>query len=388
MLRAPPTRSPRRHLVRAIGALHVIALIALAPSVAMAAPKEPAGRTHDDAAVDEAAKARYAEGLRLYGKKRYEEARAAFIQSKALKRRPAATLMLARSSLKAGRWLEAVRTFDAYVAEVGAVPPRLQSIVDNGRREARTHLGTMRFDVPEGAEVSLDGERLASIETPIDVMPGPHMVDVTHRGETKTEMVEAQPGSTVEVKPTFVPKALVPAPDTRTRPTPPPPPPEPTAEAQHPESPSILSAPATTWPMYVSGAVGLGGLAAAAIFGGLKANASHAVDVSSEAIVREQKSPADCARGIPGPEGDPNRYSDTCLTLRRNQQIASMHQRAFTTSLVVGLSGTAIAVGWFLLAPKESGKKASSTGSAEDLTPRVVPWVGVNNGGATFEGRF
>jgi hypothetical protein len=358
--------------------LGVVAHVPLAD----AAPKEPPGRAGDDAAIEDAAKVRYAEGVRLYSKKRYEEARAAFVQATALKRRPSTLFMLAQSSLKSGRWLEAVKNFDAYLAEVriGEAPPKLKEIVNDGRREARTHLGQLRFEVPEGAEVTLDGEKVASVETPIDVMPGPHAVVITHRDEKKTQTVEALPGTTVEVKPSFVPKALVPTSDTRTRPTPGPvrsTAPSTAAETQ--QESTILSPPATIWPLYLAGAVGLGGLTAAAIFGGLHANAQHAVDVASETLRRENQTIAACDQGLPA-------YEETCLTLRRNERFASAHQSTFSTTLIIGISATTVAVAWFFLAPKE--KSDAPAAASRPDKPRVSPWVGQNAGGATLGGSF
>ena len=61
----------------------------LAPPSAFAAPRASSSKEVDESAVDAAAKTRYTEGLRLYAKRRYEEARVAFFQANALKRRPA-----------------------------------------------------------------------------------------------------------------------------------------------------------------------------------------------------------------------------------------------------------------------------------------------------------
>jgi hypothetical protein len=94
-------------------ALAAAAIVVFAATPAFAAGPPPP--KSEDAAIEQAEKARFDEGLKLYGKKRYEEARAAFLQAAAFKRRPAARLMLAQSSLKAGRWLEALKQFDAYV---------------------------------------------------------------------------------------------------------------------------------------------------------------------------------------------------------------------------------------------------------------------------------
>ena len=342
------------------------------PATASAAPRVSSVKESDDDAVEAAAKTRYSEGLRLYSKKRYDEARVAFLQANMLKRRPAATLMLGLASLKVGRWVEAARELDAYAAEAGNLPAKLRDLVDAARREARSHLGRLRFDVPEGAEITIDDQPVANVREPVDVAAGKHTVVVTHRGEKKTEIVDAVEDTTVEVKPAFVPKALVPTADTRTRPTLPPKP-ESTQEA----GTSILSPPETTWPVYVLGGIGLGGLASAAIFGGLTLNSNHAVDVSRETLVRDGQSLATCkARPVEA------RYDDICETLRKNEELARSHQGIFTASAVVGISATAIAFGWFLFAPKERGDAPPSGRT------RVVPWVGLGNGGATVEGRF
>ncbi|MBX3222609.1 MAG: hypothetical protein KF795_18970 [Labilithrix sp.] len=369
-----PLRSTRSRARLVTASVVALVLTTLAPVGAEAAPRRPSSKAQVDSAVEEAAKARYAEGFRLYTKRRYEEARVAFFQATALKRRPSATLMLALSSLKVGRWLDAARELDAYVSEVGEVPPKLREIVEAGRREAERHIGRLRFDVPEGAEVTVDGERVARLDEPLDVTAGRHVVVVTHRDEKKTETVEAVAGGTVDVKPSFVPKALVPTADTRTRPLPP----KSEDAAAATEGPSLLSPPATTWPVYVAGAIGLGGLATAAIFGGLAANSSHAVDVASETLTRNGQSRATCdQQTIAAP------FDGICRTLRKNDQLARDHQGTFGAAAIVGVSATAIAVGWFLLAPKERAGKEPESGA------RVVPWVGRDGGGgATLQGRF
>jgi hypothetical protein len=346
---------------------HVVAssllAMALVTTPANAAPRDAAPRsaTPDDTAMEEAAKARYLEGIRLFKKRKWEEARAAFLQANALKKRPAATLMLAQSSLGAGRWLEAAREFDAYLAEAGEIPQKVNDLVENGRREARAHLGRIRLDIPEGAEVTIDGERVALPEAPVDVMPGQHTVVVTHREEKKTLTVDAVPGTTVEAKPSFIPKALVPTETTRSRPKPPPPPSR--EEQESGQTASILAPPATTWPVYAAGVIGLGGLATAAILGGLQANASHTVDVATETLTRNGKRIGSCTSGTgwatadgQNEDDEKKKYEETCLTLQRNEQAARDRESALGLSLIIGLSATALAAGWFFLAPKEHGE--------------------------------
>jgi len=371
--------------------------IATSTSAAPRAKPPASAPASDDAAIEEAAKARYKEGTRLYGKKKYEEARAAFLQAIALKRRPAAMFMLAQSALQSGRWLEALKSFDAYLAEEQDVPTKVMIAVNDGKLTAHNHLGRVRFDVPDDAEVTIDGEKVASFAAPIDVLPGRHAIVITHLHDKKAMDVDAQAGAIVDVKPVFVPKALVPTSDTRTRPTPatPPPPPSTDPDANPSESSSsssssssILAPPITTWPVYVAGAIGLVGLGAAAIFGGLAENAHHASDVARDTLVRAGKTTAVCATP------DPGDFTDACVTIAHNDSVVKGHVAAFQTSLVIGISGTVAAVGWFLLAPKEgSGEHPPSlppptTNNNSINNVRVTPWIGVTSGGAAFEGRF
>jgi hypothetical protein len=365
--------------------------LASAATSAAAAPRE-------DAAALDAAKARYAEGLRLYKRKRYEEARAAFLQANALRHHPMTTLMLAESALKSGRWLEAARGFDAYAAEVEEPSPKVAELVAEGRREARSHLGRIRLDVPAGSEVTVDGEPLkppAPGAEPTLVMPGVHAVAVTQGGQTKTEAVDVAAGRTVDVHPSFAPKALVPDETTRIRPTPVPRPPAERAEAEG-AHPSLLAPPATTWPVYAAGAIGLSGLAVAAIAGGLEANASHAIDVATQTLTRNGKSPSSCDTGSGWAtasgqnEADERaKYAAACGTIRRNQGFLHDSGSVFGPALVAGIAGTTLAAGWFFLAPKEpagdSGRDKPPAGPA--LGP-VTPWIAPSGAGATVGGTF
>jgi hypothetical protein len=129
-----------------------------------------------------------------------------------------------------------------------------------------------------------------------------------------------------------------------------------------------LSPPETTWPVYVFGAIGVGGLATGAVFGSLAANSRLDVDVANQTLIRGGKSRAACA-------ADPaiGPYAGICAKLAENQRLADAHQSVFIASVAVGASATAVALGWFLFGPKAQGKSA-----------RIVPTLG----GATIEGRF
>lgn len=356
----------------------VLALLFTASAPAAAAPREP-----NDAAADDAARSRYAEGIKLYKRRRYEEARAAFLQSSALHRRPETTYMLAQSALKAGRWVEALRGFEQFKSEVnGEIPAKLAELYEAGRREAASHVAHLRFDVPSDAEVALDGDRLATTDGTVDVMPGPHIVVVTSRGEKKVETIEVEAGRTATVKPAFLPKALVPSPEPRARPAPAA---APEAQSEEKRAPTLLTPPETRWPIYVAGGVGLGGIALAAIFGGLQSNANHAIDVSQQTLARAGYDNASCRSrdNFDRQEGDAQAFEETCITLAKNNDLADAHGAIVIPSLIVGTAGLGIAIGWFLFAAKP-GERAEEKRAA----PSVSPWIGQGGGGATVIGRF
>ncbi|MBX3228224.1 MAG: hypothetical protein KIT84_26635 [Labilithrix sp.] len=358
--------------------LVAFAFVMLVAPAAAAAPSE-------SKAIEEAARARYAEGLKLYGKKRYEEARVAFFQASALLKRPSATLMLAQSALRSGHWLEAARNFDDFLATTNEIPDKVRVGAEKGLREAKSHLGALKLDIPDGAEATVDGEKV-DVKAPITVAAGQHTVVVTHRDETKTIEVDAPAGKVTDVRPNFVPKAIIPTADTRTRPKEAAVTTSQSATAESEES-RLFTPPTTTWPMYAAGAIGVGGLVTAAIFGGLAANARHGVEVANETLARNARPGASCSR--PASFDDPAKgqtieeFQETCDTLATQQRWASTHQGVFTTSLVIGLAGFAGAITWFLVAPRPGGDAKEK--GAESV---VVPWVGPMGAGASWSGSF
>jgi hypothetical protein len=125
------------------------------------------------------------------------------------------------------------------------------------------------------------------------------------------------------------------------------------------------------------------------VLGGLQANASHTVDVATQTLVRNGKRASACSSDTgwdtaPGQSNDAERtkYQETCITLQRNVSLAHERESAFALSLIVGLSGTALAAGWFLLAPKETSDKPP------DARPHLTPWATPSTAGATLSGQF
>src|SRR5258705_11156187 len=89
-------------------------LLLAAAGLAVAAP--PA-RAQDKDAVTEIARRRFQEGVKFFDQKRYDEARAAFLQAYALRHHPAVLLNLAQSEIRSGHPLEGARHLAAYLRE-------------------------------------------------------------------------------------------------------------------------------------------------------------------------------------------------------------------------------------------------------------------------------
>ena len=153
-----------------------------------------------------------------------------------------------------------------------------------------------------------------------------------------------------------------------------------------PEEPSAFTPPRTMWPVYAAGVVGLAGVTAAVVFGSLSDNARRAVEVADGALVRGGVTRARCAQPTAG-----SPFETACADIRRNEAASRSLGGALPVSLAIGLPALALAVGWYFLAPKESGAEAPGaepSPSAARALPKVSTWVTATSGGASLEGRF
>src|SRR4051794_26936217 len=141
-------------------------------------PVSPA-HAQDKDAVTEMARRRFQEGVKFFDQKRFEEARAAFLQAYALKHHPAVLLNLAQSEIRSGHPLEASRHFTGYLRESPNASAAERAEAEKGLAAARAKLGRIHVQVPIGAEVIVDGESVgqAPFSEPIDVMPGTHTIE-------------------------------------------------------------------------------------------------------------------------------------------------------------------------------------------------------------------
>src|SRR5258708_4063050 len=138
-------------------------LMLAAASVTLAVPHANA---QDKDAVVEMARRRFQEGVKFFDQKKYEEARAAFLQAYALKRHPAVLLNLAQSEARSGHPTEAARHFATYLRESPNPPATERADAEKGLAAARTKLGRIHVAAPAGAEGVLDGELIGQAPLP------------------------------------------------------------------------------------------------------------------------------------------------------------------------------------------------------------------------------
>jgi hypothetical protein len=271
------------------------ALLLAAAGFAVAAP--PALAQEKDA-VTEMARRRFQEGVKFFDQKKYEEARAAFLQAYALKHHPAVLLNLAQSEIRSGHPLEASRHFTAYLRESPASGAE-RGEAEKGLAAARTKLGRIHVAVPTGAEVMVDGESVgqAPFSEPIDVLPGTHTVEGKLGTRTASSQVSVQVGKSASVTlnleggtaatPVPVPPTTGPTPPTATPPaeTPEKPPAEGPKEATPPAGETVQVSTEGREPFFVwlgHNGVGIAGVAATLIGAGVGTGFAIAANKASD----------------------------------------------------------------------------------------------------------
>jgi hypothetical protein len=402
---------------------YLAALVLAASSAAL--PCRYAAAQEKDA-VTEMAKRRFQEGVKFFDQKRYEEARAAFLQAYALKHHPAVLLNLAQCELRSGHHLEAARHFSAYLRD----PPANgtsgeRSDAEKGLSSARAKLGRIQVSVTSGAEVLVDGENVGTSPLPeaVDSAPGNHTVEARLGGRSTSTSVTVTVGrsatATLSLEGGSPPIAPLPPPTGNTPPT---------APAETPEGPPPSDAsnaspgtadtsvqlssastgrqPFFTWLGHsgwgitgvVLTGVGIGTIAGFTIIGN---QASDNVDSVAGAIQTEinkdKNDPAVRARMTP--EGnypvcaDPAlpTFAKACAVLKDDIDKRDLDRTVATAGIVVAVAGLTTVVAGYLLSPKTSSTKAAGPApkvASQAPSVAVVPVIGAHESGLQILGRF
>ena len=161
---------------------------------ALAQPAAPAPAADP---VLETARARFKDGVAAFDAKKYEEARAAFLQAYNLKRNPVILLNLAQAELKSNHPDEAGNHLQQFLHDANPGPEN-RAAAESAIAEAKKKAGTVKIDVDTaGAEVSVDGTLVG--KSPIADMyfikPGTHTLLATLGGKSVTAVVTSKVGA-------------------------------------------------------------------------------------------------------------------------------------------------------------------------------------------------
>jgi hypothetical protein len=365
--------------------------VALAMSCPIVAPAVAFAQGADDPTT-QMARARFMEGVDFYDKGKFEQARAAFLQAYALKKHPAVLLNLAQSCNKANHPLEAARYFQQYLRDAADIKPEQRRDAEKGLAEARTKLGRLDVQAPQGAEITIDNERVgfAPLGEPVDVEPGAHIVKAKGADGVKEEKVSVAAGQTLPVKfaaavalppppPPITPPPTEPqppaqptAPPAPAEPTPPPPaaPPQDTGSTRKMNMPLVIGGA-------VSGGLGIVGFVLAGVMAGAKSSAEANVKSVEDEIRRAGGGAGTCVNPTPT-------FAQACATLQDNINAVNMDATAANVGVAVGVIGV---VGAAVLIPLGiyGKKEPAQTGLR---APQLSPWIGGQATGMTLSGVF
>jgi hypothetical protein len=369
----------------------------------------------DDPAVTAMARQRFTEGVKLFDEKKYELARAAFLQAYALKKHPDVLLNLAQSELLSGHPLDAAQHFRDFVKDAANASHPRRADAEKGLLEARSKIGRIQVtvDLPD-ADIFLDGKKVGTspLAEPLDVSVGNHSLEAKKPGRNTAQTIATTEGKIVIVnlrlgEPV---SAVAPVPTTSATTSadrPPPPPPKPTRPVPTEDEP--LKPPPSTgmgehresftrWAShspvaYVGAGVSVVGLGLGVGF----LLAAHSAQNNVDSITSTIKNKANTDQTLisQGRSGNPCRdpiavgdggvsYAKACSNLKDNIDANSHDKTVATIGFVAMGVGLATLVGGYLITADRVGDTAAAP------APRwlVAPAIGPGFSGLAAAGQF
>jgi hypothetical protein len=397
----------------------------------LALPGREAAAQEKDAVTD-MARRRFQEGVKFFDQKKYEEARAAFLQAYALKHHPAVLLNLAHSEIRSGHNLEAARHFATYLRD----PPVNATQSEKAEAEralatARSKLGRIQVTAPTGADILVDGESMGQSPLPeaVDASPGNHTVEARLGGKTASTNVAVSVGRSASATLSLEGSAA-PLPPPTPSPTPPPstapstetpeptPPPADTTKPPPPNETDVTVSTAGREPFFSwlghsplgiigVGATGIGlgmfigfgvGASKASDNADSVANAitnqiaddNRAIDKQNQSLPANQRLPhVDANRGVCAPPAVA-KYDKACSVLQDDMDKRDADRNLATIGIAVAGVGVATTVLGYFLTSRPSSKTASSSHEPKAQAPSatLIPVIGPQENGLQLVGRF
>lgn len=310
----------------------------LLPLVVAVTAASPARAQEDPRKVE--AQGVFDEAMRLHEAHRDAEALPLFRRAYAIFPSPNALFNVARAEQLTGARAQALRHYRE-AAKNPLLNPTFRDVAVERIRELEAQVGHLRFVLPEGATVSVDGDAVDAPGEPFPVEPGSHDVAL---GTGARRHVDVAAGRTTSVD-FLAPEASF---------TPP------------PDEPRSSSSGATRW--IVAGTAGVLSVTAATLAVVFEFNRAGAKERAETLFPGSP--PTGCA-------GNPSTACVQYDEARQDQAANTNRARAF--AVTAGVFGAA-AVGALLLWPKPSSSRGSSV--------RVVPGVGDRAAALTVVGQF
>jgi len=393
-----------------------IALITLALLATPATVSTVAHAQSDDPSITDAARQRFQEGVELFDKGKYEEARASFLQAYALKPHPTVLLNLAYSEVRCGRPVDAARHFTEFLRNNPNAPKAERDSATQGLSQARFY--TARLEIKSdvtNAEVIIDGVVVGRtpLRDPIDVNPGTRNVEVRpqdKRGKTVSANAILRQVETVNIYfNSAPPPPVVTPPKTQPEPPPPPPPTDPQQQPEVTDEPDQQPPPDTTqstssfttqgrkpfvrWVIddkvaWVSSGLTVVGLGVGIGFAIGAASQNNRVNTTADQIMAEAKDKnvtnAPCYNPTPY-------FAPACSRLKDEMNTRDTYKNVSIGGFVVaGVGAVGTGVLYFVrTSPKTKTAQANSTNTAYTSPPTIMsPIVTPQFQGLSLSGTF
>jgi hypothetical protein len=357
------------------------------------------------------ARQRFTEGVKLFDEKKYEQARAAFLQAFALKKHPDVLLNLAQSELLSGHPLDAAQHFREFTKDAANASHPRRADAEKGLLEARGKIGRIQVtvDLPD-ADIFLDGKKIGTspLAEPLDVSVGSHSLEAKKPGRNTAQTITTIEGkiAIVNLKLGEPVSAAGPVPTTTATTTVAPPPPPKSDKPKQSDDVSFTTSPSVDtgdrresfmrWAShspvaYVGAGVSLVGLGLGVGFLFAASSTQNNVDsitstiknkaITDQTLISQGRSGNPCASPVAVGDNGVS-YAKACSNLKDNID-ANSRDKTISTIGFVGLGvGAATLIGGYLL----TADRVSNTAAA----PRwlVAPAVGPGFSGLAAAGQF
>ncbi|MCC6647949.1 MAG: hypothetical protein IT374_20580 [Polyangiaceae bacterium] len=391
--------------------LRAFTLSLLLPSLAGPVLLAPArALAQEDPAVTAEARKRFQEGVRLFDEKKFELARAAFLQAYALKKHPDVLLNLAQAEMLSGKAFEAAGHFKEFLRDPATASHPKRAEAEKGLADARGRIGRIQIavDVPD-AELYLDGKKIGTspLGEPLDVTPGPHVVEAKKGDKAGSQGVMAAEGKITMAQLNLggggavVAPVPVPAPKDEPKPAPPKdeprpaPPSEPAADARFSTSGGDREK-FMTWAKrspvaWASGGAAVVGLGMFVLFTKAKGDAtSNADDIKDQIKARQQQPDPPLGGQGPCAPTQTNQvkavYGDACKKYQSSIDDSNTDAKFANVGLGLAVIGAAGLVGGYFLTARKGDAAAAARAPRREWA--VAPMVGPELRGIAAAGSF